>query len=132
MESVAQHLDRTDTVAIVTTRPDGSEVATPIWSAASDGVGYVRPAYGPRTGWFLRAKSGRPVAFTLVDGRNAERDAVAALGDPRQAVRAELVTDADELDRVDAAFRTKYAASPYVGSVVGGSARAGTLRITPA
>ncbi|MGV3712334.1 DUF2255 family protein [Pseudolysinimonas sp.] len=129
---LAGHLGSSDTVAIVTTRPSGQEVATPIWSAAVDGVPYVRPAYGPRTSWHLRARSGRPVAFTLVDGRNAERDAVAALRDPRLPVTVQLADDPDELDRVDEAFREKYRDSPYVGSVVGGSARAGTLRVQPA
>lgn len=129
---LADHLASTDTVAIVTTRPSGEEIATPIWAVAVDGVPYVRPAYGPRTSWLLRARSGRPVGFTLTDGRRAERDPVAALGDPRLGVAVQPVDDAAELDRVDAAFRTKYAASPVVDSVVTAPARAGTLRVTPA
>lgn len=129
-DRLADHLATTDTVTIVTTRPTGDEVATPIWAVATDGVGYVRPAYGPRTSWMLRARSGRPVAFTLTDGRGAERDPVAALGDPRVAVTVAAVEAADELDRVDAAFRTKYAHSPHVGSVVSRAARSGTLRVS--
>lgn len=127
---LADHLATTDTVTIVTTRPSGDELATPIWAVAADGVGYVRPAYGPRTSWMLRARSGRPVAFTLTDGRGAERDPVAALDDPRVAVAVHPVEAVDELDRVDAAFRAKYGHSPHVGSVVSPPAREGTLRIS--
>jgi hypothetical protein len=130
---LAAHLGTTDTVAIVTTRPNGDQIATPIWAAAVDGVPYVRAAYGPRTSWFLRATTGRPVAFTTVDGRNAEKDAVAALADPRLAVAVTPVdADAAEQEAVDAAFRAKYAHSPYVESVAAPSVRALTLRIEPA
>jgi hypothetical protein len=130
---LAAHLGTTDTVAIVTTRPNGDEIATPIWAAAVDGVPYVRAAYGPRTSWFLRASTGRPVAFTTVDGRNAERDAVAALADPRLAVALSPVdADAPEQDAVDAAFRAKYAHSPYGDSIIAPAVRALTLRVEPA
>ena len=129
---LAAHLGSTDTVAIVTTRPNGDEVATPIWAAAVDGVPYVRAAYGPRTAWFLRATTGRPVAFTTADGRHAETDAVAALSDPRLAVTVTPVAaDAAEQDAVDAAFRSKYAHSPYGDSILAPSVRALTLRIAP-
>lgn len=129
---LAEHLGATDTVAIITTRPSGDEVATPIWAAAVDGVPYVRAAYGPRTAWHVRARSGRPVAFTLADGHHAEVDARAALADPRVAVRVvEVPADAAELDAVDAAFRAKYASSPHVGSVVAATPRSLTLRVEP-
>jgi hypothetical protein len=130
---LAEHLGTTDTVTIITTRPGGEEVATPIWSTAVDGVPYVRAAYGPRTSWYLRARTGRPVAFTLADGRNAEKDALAALSDPRFAVRVtDVEPDAAEQDAVDAAFRAKYAHSPYAGSIVAPAVRALTLRVEPA
>jgi hypothetical protein len=129
---LAEHLGSTDTVTIVTTRPNGEEVATPIWSTAVDGVPYVRAAYGPRTSWYLRARTGRPVAFTLADGRNAERDAAAALTDPRLPVAvADVAPDAAEQDAVDAAFRAKYAHSPYGASIVAPAVRALTLRVEP-
>ncbi len=129
---LADHLGTTDTVAIVTTRPDGTEVATPIWSTAVDGVPYVRAAYGPRTSWYLRATTGRPVAFTTADGRNAEKDPIAALSDPRVAVALTRVApDAPEQDAVDAAFRAKYAHSPYGASILAPSVRAHTLKVAP-
>jgi hypothetical protein len=129
---LADHLATTDTVTIITTRPNGDEVATPIWSTAVDGVPYVRAAYGPRTSWYLRARTGRPVAFTTTDGRAAEKDAVAALADPRVVVAVTHVpADAAEQDAVDAAFRAKYAHSPHGASIVAPRVRALTLRVAP-
>jgi hypothetical protein len=127
---LADHIDRTDTVTIITTRASGDEVATPIWAVVADGVPYVRSAYGEKATWNRRARSGRPVAFTLADGRNAERDAWAALGDPRLAVTVvHIPIDAPEQDAVDAAFRAKYGHTPHIGSVVSDDARALTLRV---
>ena len=131
--ALAEHIDTTDTVAIVTTRPSGELVATPIWAAVVGGVPYVRAAYGPRTSWYLRATTGRPVAFTTVDGRRAERDPVAALSDPRLPVSVTPVgPDAEEQDAVDAAFRAKYASSPHGDSILTPAVRAVTLRVGPA
>lgn len=127
---LVEHIGATDTVTIVTTRASGEEVATPIWAVAVDGVPYVRSAYGETAAWNRRARSGRPVAFTLADGRNAERDPLAALTDPRLAVTvAHVAADDPEQDGVDAAFRAKYGHTPYVGSVLSDDARALTLRI---
>jgi len=131
-DDLAAHIGSTDTVTIVTTRPSGDEVATPIWAVAADGVPYVRSAYGEKAAWHRRARSGRPVAFTLADGRNAEQDAVAALADPRLTVRITPVTDPRELDAVDVAFRAKYGSTPYIDTVVNDDARALTLRADPA
>jgi hypothetical protein len=129
---LAAHIASTDTVTIITTRANATEVATPIWAVAVDGVPYVRSAYGEKAAWNRRARSGRPVAFTLTDGSNAERDAVAALGDPRLAVSiVHVAADADEQSGVDAAFRQKYGHFPYVGSVVSADARSLTLRVEP-
>lgn len=127
---LAEHIGATETVTIVTTRADGEPVATPIWAVAVDGVPYVRSAYGEKAAWNRRARSGRPVAFTLADGRNAERDPRAALDDPRLAVRVEhIASDAPEQDAVDAAFHAKYGHTPHIGSVVSDDARALTLRV---
>ncbi|WP_309709987.1 DUF2255 family protein [Pseudolysinimonas sp.] len=127
---LAEHIGATNTVTIVTTRASGDEIATPIWAVAVDGVPYVRSAYGQKAAWNRRARAGRPVAFTLADGRNAERDAVGALKDPRLAVTVvQVAADAPEQDAVDAAFRAKYGHTPHIGSVVSDDARALTLRV---
>jgi hypothetical protein len=130
--ALAEHIGATPTVTIITTRASGEEVATPIWAVAVDGRPYVRSAYGEKAAWNRRARSGRPVAFTLASGANAERDAVAALADPRLAVAVVHVpSDAPEQDAVDAAFRAKYGHTAYVGTVVNDSARRLTLRAEP-
>ena len=79
-DELTPFLEATQTVAIITTRANGTEVATPVWSVAADGAGYVRSYLGPGAGWFRRATSGRPVSFSLENGTVAERDPVAALG----------------------------------------------------
>lgn len=129
---LAAHLDRTDTVTIVTTRSSGERIATPVWSVAVDGVPYVRSGYASTPIWHLRALSGRPVGFTLTDGRRAERDPVAALDDPRVEVAVHRVeAGAPEQDAVDEAYRRKYGHTGYLGMMTGPDARARTLRIAP-
>lgn len=124
------HIAGTDTVRIVTTAADGREIATPIWAVVAEGVPYVRSAYGEKAAWNRRARARRPVAFTLEDGRNAERDAAAALGDRRLAVNVvHIAADAPEQDAVDGAFRRKYGHTPYVGTVLSVDARGLTLRV---
>ncbi len=93
----------------------------------------MRSAYGEKAAWNRRARSGRAVAFTLGDGRTAEKDPAAALEEPRVAVAVEhLAADAPEQPAIDAAFRAKYGHTPYVGTVVSDAARALTLRVEPA
>ena len=108
-DAVIDHLGSTQTVAIITTRPDGTEVATPIWSVAVGGAAYLRSYLGPRAGWYQRALTGRPTSFSLADGRVAERDPVAALATPRSSVTVTLVAKNDPVQaEVDAALRAKY------------------------
>lgn len=107
--ALVEHLDTTETVAIITTRPDGTEVATPIWSMAVDGTIYLRSVQGPRAGWYLRALSGRPLFFSLADGALAERDPSAALETPRAEVTLTVVADDDPIQSsVDDSLRAKY------------------------
>ncbi len=108
--ALVEHLDTTDTVAIITTRKDGTEVATPIWSMVVDGVAYLRSVRGARAGWYLRALSGRPVTFSLADGGIAERDPVAALATEHSApVKVTAVADDDPVQSaIDDALRAKY------------------------
>lgn len=110
-DALHSHLDRTSTVTVVTTRPDGSAVATPIWAVVVDGAAYVRAAFGEKTAWFRRAVSGRPMAFTFADGTRAEEDPVAALADTQVAVTFERVAADDPVqDAVSAAYAAKYGA----------------------
>lgn len=130
---LAEHIATTQTVTIITTRKDGEELATPIWAVTVDGAPYVRSAFAEKAAWNRRARSGRPVAFTLADGRNAERDASAALQDPRLPVRVVHVSaGSEEVAAVDEAYRAKYGHAPDdLATVLTDDARALTLRIEP-
>lgn len=128
-------LQGTATVAIVTTRKDGTPVATPIWAVVVDGTLYVRAAYGDRTIWYRRAVSARPTAVSLADGRIAERDPIAALAEPSLPVRVRRVDPADPVQAaVTEAFRAKYLpiAPEHVPPVVDATAIAHTLTLIPA
>lgn len=107
--ALVEHLGRTATVTVVTTRPTGERVATPIWSVEVDGVPYIRSAYGPGAAWYRRARSGRAVGFTLADGSVAERDREAALRDEVLPVTVRRIDPEDAVQRrVDEAFLAKY------------------------
>lgn len=133
--TLVAHLDETTTVTVVTTRNDGTPVATPIWAVVVDGTPYVRAAYGERTAWFRRAVTGRPTSFTVADGAVAERDPEAALADPRVPVVLTRVPATDALqDAVTAAFEKKYLplAPEHVPPVVSAEALAHTVAVHPA
>lgn len=133
-DALTPFLEATQTVTIITTRADGTEVATPIWSVAADGAGYVRSYLGPGSGWFKRAVSGRPVSFSLENGTVAERDPVAALGTLRTPVIVEVVAG-DELvhEPISGEFLRKYARWPRdVAPMVVEPALQATLRVLPA
>jgi hypothetical protein len=132
--ALVAHLDRTETVTVVTTRADGQVVATPIWAVVVDGTPYLRAAYGPGTGWYRRALA-RTTAMSLGDGKLAERDAEAALADSRVPVTVTPVDASDSVqDAVSAAYRTKYLplAPAHVAPVVDEISRTVTVALLPA
>jgi hypothetical protein len=79
-------------VEVITTDEDGESREHTIWIAVSEGVGYLRTSRSST--W----------------GDNLERDGQLRLrGAPGElSLRAQLVTDAAELERVTAAFEAKY------------------------
>jgi ABC-type glycerol-3-phosphate transport system substrate-binding protein len=81
-----------DTVAVVTTDEDGDERETTIWVRVVDGQGYIRTSL--RSAW----------------GDNTERnpDIAIRVGPLDHRVRAALVTDDSEKQRIAAAFEEKY------------------------
>jgi hypothetical protein len=88
----------------------------PIWSVVVDNTLYIRGYKGPSTGWYkqaVRHKLGRVSASGVV-----------------KDVAFESVNDPIN-DQIDAAYRQKYASSPYVNSIVGQGQRAATLRVMP-
>jgi len=131
-DDVVDVLDRTDVVAVVTTRQSGAPIATPIWSMVVDGVPYLRSAFGESSWWYRHVLAGRPVGFAMGDGALAERDRDAALELPREPVKAEYVPADDPVqERIDAVIRSKYAqpGDPSVDAMLSDVARACTLRI---
>ena len=100
-------------------REDGKTYGTPtwIWSVAVEGSLYVRAYNGVRSRWYqaaIRERAGR----------------IIAAGVTRQ-VTFEPVQGTINV-KVDAAYRVKYAGSPYLDSMIGEQARAATVKILPA
>lgn len=124
-------LDETDVVAIVTTKANGEQVATPIWSMVVDGVPYVRSAYGANAWWYRHVRAERPVAFVAGDGAIAERDRAAALDLPREQVTATYVPVDDAVQaKIDAEIQRKYAGQQEsIDIMLRDPARECTLRI---
>lgn len=99
-------------------REDGQTYGTPtwIWSVAVDGGLYVRPYNGANSRWYkaaMRQKAGRITAAGMT------RD-----------VSFEPV-DGSINDRIDDAYRKKYASSPYLAPMIGARPRSATVRIVP-
>ena len=99
-------------------RTDGTTPGTPtwIWSVVVDGDVYVRAYNGTSSRWHQAALSQR-----------AGRVRVAGLD---WDVDFEPV-DGDVQDGIDAAYRAKYADSPYLAPMVASGARAATVRVVP-
>ena len=108
----------TDDLHISLLREDAVTYGTPtwIWSVVVDDGLYVRGYNGQQSRWYqaaIRQKAGRiraagmtkDVTFEPVDG---------ALN-----------------DRIDAAYRAKYAGSPYLAPMISARARSATVRVLP-
>lgn len=99
-------------------REDGVTYGTPtwIWSVAAGEELFVRAYNGQKSRWYqaaMRQKAGR----------------ITAAGMTRE-VTFEPVNAASN-DRIDHAYREKYEGSPYLSSMIGARARAGTLQVVP-
>ena len=113
-----QRIAPTDDLHIAPFRPDGVTYGTPtwIWSVFVGDTLYVRAYNGTSSRWYeaaMRQHAGRitaagitkEVAFEPVNGPINER--------------------------IDDAYRTKYAGSPYLSPMVGARARAATVKVVP-
>jgi len=99
-------------------REDGVTYGTPtwIWSVAVDGDLYVRAYNGRDSRWYqsaMRQKAGRITAAGLT-----------------KEVTFEPV-EGPVNDRIDDAYRAKYAGSPYLDPMIGKRARSATVRVMP-
>ena len=113
-----RRIAETDDLHIAPFRQDGRTYGTPtwIWSVVVDGELYVRSYNGQSGRWYqaaLKKKSGRITAAGMT-----------------KEVDFEPVTGSIN-DSIDDAYRSKYAASPYLKPMIGARARAATVRIMP-
>ncbi len=108
----------TDDLHIAPFREDGTTTGTPtwIWSVVADGDLYVRAYNGTSSRWYQAAakqKAGQITAAGKTNDVSFEK------------VQGELN------DQIDAAYRLKYASSPYLNPMIGDRARVATIRILP-
>src|SRR4051794_29838222 len=113
-----RRIAETDDLHISPFREDGVTYGTPtwIWSVVVDDGLYVRGYNGQQSRWYQAAtqqKAGR----------------IRAAGMTKE-VRFESVDGAMN-DRIDDAYRAKYANSPYLNPMISARARAATVRVLP-
>ena len=113
-----QRIAGADDLHIAPFRNDGVTYGTPtwIWSVVVGDAVYVRAYNGLNSRWHqaaMRQKAGR----------------VTAAGMTRE-VSFEPV-DGPINDRIDDAYRAKYASSPYLQPMTGARARSATVKVTP-
>ena len=62
--NATDYVSKTDTIHIATSKQDGTEVVTPIWGVAVDGVPYIRCGYA-------RARSGTNACSATDNSRSS-------------------------------------------------------------
>lgn len=99
-------------------REDGATYGTPtwIWSVVADGDLYVRGYNGRASRWYRAAVT-----------QNAGR--ISAAGETYEVAFEQA--GPGTADAVDAAYRAKYAGSPYLPPMLADGPRSATVRITP-
>ncbi|MDO5632391.1 MAG: DUF2255 family protein [Paracoccus sp. (in: a-proteobacteria)] len=107
-----------DDLHIAPLRADATTTGTPtwIWSVVVDGGLYVRAYNGQNSRWYKSAMAQQAGQIT-------------AAGKTFNVAFAPVRSDLN--DRIDAAYRAKYASSPYLAPMIGDRARAATVQITP-
>jgi hypothetical protein len=116
-DNALQHLADVEEIRIGFQRPDGSTGSTPVWIVRAGDDLFVRSMYGARGGWYQRLRA---------NPHGEVHDQAHS-----HLVRAEPVGDAGTVAEVTRAYATKYAASPYVQSLLGEEAAGATLRLKP-
>ena len=113
-----QQLASTDDLHIAPFRDDGVTLGTPtwIWSVVVDGELYARAYNGTASRWYQAASK-----------QNAGQ--ITAAGKTTDVTFEQVAGEVN--NRIDAAYRTKYASSPYLKPMIGDRARAATVRISP-
>ncbi|MDT0317080.1 DUF2255 family protein [Streptomyces millisiae] len=108
----------TDDLHIAPFRADGVTYGTLtwIWSVVVDGRLFVRAYNGTNSRWYQSAMS-----------QHAGR--ITAAGSTFEVTFA--AADPSLKDQIDAAYRDKYAGSPYLPPMIAGGPQAATVEITP-
>jgi len=108
-----------DDLHIAPYREDGVTTGTPtwIWSVVLDGRLFVRAWNGPRSRWH-RAAMNQGAGRITAAGTEYEVEFTSA--------------DPDLQARIDEAYRSKYAGSPYLPPMVSPGPQSATVEITPA
>ena len=111
-------IDEADDLKVSPLRADGVTFGTPtwIWSVIVDGELYVRGYNGTDSRWYTAALA-RPDGRIHAAGHVFDVTFEPAPGDLTAAI--------------DDAYRSKYAASPYLAPMIGARAKAATLGIRP-
>jgi hypothetical protein len=117
-EEEIRRIAESDDLHIAPFREDGKTYGTPtwIWSVVVDGDVYVRAYNGQQSRWYaaaIRQKAGRITAAGMTKEVAFER------------------IEGPISDRIDAAYRAKYASSPYLAPMISDRARSATVRTTP-
>lgn len=113
-----QRIAEADDLHIAPFREDGKTYGTPtwIWSVAVGDALYVRAYNGVDSRWYkaaLRQKAGRIIAAGMT-----------------KEVSFEPVEGSIN-ERIDEAYRVKYASSPYLKPMISARARAATVKVMP-
>ncbi|MEL4358767.1 MULTISPECIES: DUF2255 family protein [unclassified Luteococcus] len=122
-KDVIERIAASDDLHISPFRPDGSTPGTPtwIWSVVVDGRLFVRAWNGTRSRWYRAAVE-----------QGAGR--ISATGDDFDVAMTPVDEASDPTlgNRIDEAYRTKYAGSPYLPPMVAAGPKAATVELTPA
>ena len=107
-----------DDLHISPLREDGITYGTPtwIWSVVIDGALYVRAYNGQNSRWYKAAM--------------AQKGGRVRVSGIEKYVALEPVEGTIN-EQIDAAYRAKYANSPYLAPMIGDRARAATVKIEP-
>ncbi|MFT4110829.1 DUF2255 family protein [Propionicimonas sp.] len=107
-----------DDLHVAPLRPDGATTGTPtwIWSVVVDGRLFVRAWNGIRSRWYQAAMTQHAGQITVA-GTTYD----VAFQPADLALR----------DRIDAAYRSKYADSPYLSPMVSAGPQAAGVEVTP-
>ncbi|MDG2957943.1 DUF2255 family protein [Exercitatus varius] len=117
--TILQAIDQADDLKIAPYRADGKTTGTPtwIWEVAVDGRLFVRAYSGKHSSWYQAALA-QQAGIIQAAGQVFE-------------VRFAPINDTALNDKIDQAYREKYASSRYMAHMIASGSRAATVEIIP-